>query len=140
MQSTLEAVKDVECGNGVLVGHADGWQTQYCHMKKGSIRVAEGDAVVTGTPLGEVGLSGMTEFPHVHFTVREGDEEVDPFALDPATTAASCAFAGDAATSIWSAAAKEALAYRPTLETEAMAGIAIRSLFPFGRRLICGEV
>ncbi len=112
-ETGLEAVKDVECGNGVLVGHADGWQTQYCHMKKDSIRVEKGDAVSAGTPLGEVGLSGMTEFPHVHFTVREGDEEVDPFALDPATASASCAFAGDAASSIWSAAAKVALAYRP---------------------------
>ena len=97
-ETGVDAVKDVECGNGVLVAHDGGWQTQYCHMKKGSIRVAKGDAVVAGTPLGEVGLSGMTEFPHVHFTVRHGDTEVDPFALAPSGTAASCAFAGDAGT------------------------------------------
>jgi len=111
-ETGVDAVKDVECGNGVLVEHADGWQTQYCHLKKGSIRVAEGDAVSTGTPLGEVGLSGMTEFPHVHFTVREGDTEVDPFAIE-AASAAACAFAGDDDTGIWTPAAKAALAYRP---------------------------
>lgn len=112
-ETGLDAVKDVECGNGVLVAHDGGWQTQYCHLKNGSIRVAEGDAVSTGTPLGEVGLSGMTEFPHVHFTVREGDTEVDPFAIEPATAAAACAFAGNAGTGLWTPEATAALAYRP---------------------------
>lgn len=111
-ETGVDAVKDVECGNGVLVAHDGGWQTQYCHLKKGSIRVAEGDVVSTGTPLGEVGLSGMTEFPHVHFTVREGDAEVDPFATEPSGAAAACAFTGDAGTGLWTPAAKAALAYR----------------------------
>ena len=69
--------------------------------------------MATGTPLGEVGLSGMTEFPHVHFTVYEGDKEIDPFALQPATPDPACTFAGDAGTSIWTPEAKTALAYRP---------------------------
>lgn len=112
-ETGVDAVADRECGNGVLVDHGDGWQTQYCHMKKGSILVAEGDKVPLGTPLGEIGLSGMTEFPHVHFTVRKGDVEVDPFALEPATASSSCAFAGDPATSLWTPEAKAALAYRP---------------------------
>ena len=34
----------------------------------------------------------------------------------------------------------EVLAFRPTLEKKDMAGIAIRSLFSFGRRFIRGEV
>ena len=25
-------VADRECGNGVLISHEDGWETQYCHM------------------------------------------------------------------------------------------------------------
>ncbi len=109
----VDAVKDVECGNGVLVAHDGGWQTQYCHLKNGSIRVAEGDAVATGTPLGDVGLSGMTEFPHVHFVVRDGDTEVDPFAIEPSGSGAACALAGDAGTGLWTPEAEAALAYRP---------------------------
>jgi murein DD-endopeptidase MepM/ murein hydrolase activator NlpD len=112
-ETSIDAVKDRECGNGVVIVHADGWSTQYCHMKKGSIRVAEGDAVHAGTPLGEVGLSGMTEFPHVHFTVRKGETEVDPFAIEPSDAPSACAFAGDAGTLIWGPEAKAELTYRP---------------------------
>jgi murein DD-endopeptidase MepM/ murein hydrolase activator NlpD len=108
-----EAVQDVECGNGVMIDHDGGWATQYCHLKRGSVLVRSGDRVEAGTPLGEVGLSGMTEFPHVHLSVYKDDVEIDPFALDPAGADAACSLAGDAATSIWSAEAKAALAYRP---------------------------
>lgn len=72
-------VKNRECGNGVLLVHADGTQTQYCHMRKGSIRVKPGDHVTTGQPLGLVGLSGQTEFPHLHFEVRVNGQSVSPF-------------------------------------------------------------
>src|SRR5258708_38662586 len=34
-----DSVKGRECGNGVAIIHAGGWETQYCHMAKGSRRV-----------------------------------------------------------------------------------------------------
>lgn len=74
-----ESVKNRECGNGVRIQHADGWTTQYCHMKRGSIAVQTGQTVATGQRLGAVGLSGMTEFPHVHITVEKDGKVVDPF-------------------------------------------------------------
>ena len=111
-ESGAGAVANRECGNGVIIDHADGWTTQYCHMKEGSIRVKVGDRVTAGTPIGEVGLSGATEFPHVHFEVTHAGKGVDPFA--PATLAGgACTTAGDAAGSLWSADARSALAYRP---------------------------
>lgn len=70
------------CGNGVVLTHEGGWQTLYCHLKRGSISVQQGDTVVPGTPLGEIGLSGFTDFPHLEFQVRRGDTHVDPFAPD----------------------------------------------------------
>src|SRR5262249_27315977 len=30
-------VADRECGNGVLLSHGGGWETQYCHLMKGSV-------------------------------------------------------------------------------------------------------
>ena len=77
---------DRECGNGVLVDHGGGWETQYCHMKQGSVRVKVGDAVDVGTVLGQVGQSGMAEFPHLHLSVRHNGAELDPFAPETLTS------------------------------------------------------
>lgn len=71
-----------DCGNGVFVNHDDGWSTQYCHLKEGSVAVSQGDIVTTDTVLGLIGLSGRTQFPHIHITVRNGDTVVDPFDPD----------------------------------------------------------
>lgn len=69
-----------ECGNGVVIDNGGGWETQYCHMRKGSVVVRPGQRVAAGAVLGKVGLSGNTEFPHVHLTVRKNGKAVDPFA------------------------------------------------------------
>ena len=74
-----EIFKRGECGNGVRVSHGGNWFTQYCHMKKGSIIVKKGEQVEAGKPIGFVGLSGKTEFPHLHFQVSKGKKIVDPF-------------------------------------------------------------
>ena len=102
------AIKGRECGNGVTVVHADGWGTQYCHMKKGSVRVKPGEQVATGTMLGEVGLSGETQFPHVHLTVRHGKTAVDPFTSEILTGGGAECGAGKGKP-LWSKAAGEAL-------------------------------
>lgn len=73
------SVKARECGNGILILTDDGYETQYCHMKKGSIAVKQGERVQTGQVLGQVGLSGMTEFPHLHFELRKDGKILDPF-------------------------------------------------------------
>ncbi|KPP93746.1 MAG: Peptidase, M23/M37 family [Rhodobacteraceae bacterium HLUCCA08] len=75
-----------DCGNGVLIDHGDGWETQYCHLARGSVLVAPGDRVRLGQPLGDIGLSGRTEFPHLHLSVRRDGAVVDPFDPDGAIT------------------------------------------------------
>jgi len=72
-------LKGKECGNGVVIDHGGGWQTQYCHMRQGSISVKPGESVPAGATLGAVGMSGWAEFPHVHLAVRHKGEELDPF-------------------------------------------------------------
>ena len=71
-----------ECGNGVVLRHDNGWETQYCHLRKGSIAVTEGQEVTAGEVLGQVGMSGRAAFPHVHLSVRRDGEVVDPFDPD----------------------------------------------------------
>jgi hypothetical protein len=75
-----------ECGNGVAIRQADGLLALYCHMKRGSITVSTGEAVQAGTVLGQIGLSGQTTFPHLHFELLHEDTPIDPFAPDPAHT------------------------------------------------------
>jgi hypothetical protein len=67
-----------ECGNAVRIDHGEGWVGLYCHLRRGSVRVRPGEAVAAGQPIGEVGLSGMTEFPHLHFELRKDSRLVDP--------------------------------------------------------------
>ncbi|HTV70497.1 MAG TPA: M23 family metallopeptidase [Rhizobiaceae bacterium] len=73
-----ETVAGKECGNGVLLQHPDGYETQYCHMRLGSIAVKQGDEVKRGDKLGEIGASGLVEFPHMHLSVRKNGEKIDP--------------------------------------------------------------
>lgn len=69
-----------ECGNGVRIAHENGYSTLYCHLARGSLAVAGGNAVMSGDLLGLVGLSGQTTFPHLHLTVLDEDgTPVDPF-------------------------------------------------------------
>ena len=104
----LDAVKGQECGNGLVVDHGGGLVTQYCHMRQGSLVVKAGQAVKRGQALGQVGLSGQTEYPHLHFTVRRDNVVIDPFAPAPGA-AGTCGSGGG----LWSAAAAGKLAYKP---------------------------
>jgi murein DD-endopeptidase MepM/ murein hydrolase activator NlpD len=100
------AVASRECGNGVVVAHRDGWESQYCHLGEGSIRVARGQSVEAGAVLGRVGVSGLSEYPHLHFTIRRSGATVDPFAFerDPATCGSG--------RPLWAPALRASLAYR----------------------------
>lgn len=71
-----------DCGNRVGIRHGQGWITDYCHLKNGSVAVATGDRIKTGDTLGQIGMSGRAQFPHLHFTVQKGDQAVDPFDPD----------------------------------------------------------
>lgn len=78
------SVEGRECGNGVVIDHGDGWETQYCHLRRGTVQVSNGDRVARGDPLGAVGMSGKAEFPHVHLSLRQNGTVIDPFAPEAA--------------------------------------------------------
>jgi hypothetical protein len=102
-----DAVRNKECGNGLVIEHGDDWETQYCHLAEGSLSAEPGDRVSPGEAIGLVGLSGMTEFAHLHFTVRHNSEIVDPFAID--RTVGQCG----PGRVLWSAAVAAKLPYAP---------------------------
>ena len=79
------SVKGRECGNGLVLVHGGGWETQYCHMRRGSLAVKKGERVERGRKLGLVGHSGRAQFPHVHLAVRKGKRVIDPFVGEAGT-------------------------------------------------------
>ena len=77
-----EVPRNRACGNGLIIDHAGGWSTQYCHLKQNSLTVTKGQTVERGAVLGQVGLSGRTQFPHLHLTLRRNNKVIDPFDPD----------------------------------------------------------
>jgi hypothetical protein len=103
----MGAVEGQECGNGVVIDHGDGWNTQYCHMAQGSLTVKPGDEVQASQPLGRVGLSGLSEYPHLHFGLTFQGKLVEPFAYE--APEGSCGVGR----SLWEPSLQAALAYKP---------------------------
>jgi len=67
-------------GNFVRLQHPDGKQTIYGHMKMGSVVASVGDPVACGDLLGQMGSSGYSTGPHLHFDVRNiANDRLDPF-------------------------------------------------------------
>ena len=54
-------------GNIVAIDHGDGLESQYYHLKNGSVAVTLGQVVKAGQPIGMVGSSGNSFGPHLHF-------------------------------------------------------------------------
>jgi len=104
------AIEGREAGNGVVLDHGNGWLTQYSHLRRGSIAVTPGQRVAAGAMLGLVGLSGKTEFPHLHFSVRHQGVTLDPFTGGP--PGSGCAPGAERTAGLWDEAARDALAYR----------------------------
>lgn len=104
------SVAGQECGNGVVVDHGGGWETQYCHLARGGMMVKQGDAVAAGQPIARVGLSGNTEYPHLHLSVRKAGVIVDPYRPDAAPGTCDAASPGRG---LWDPAAAKAVAYQP---------------------------
>src|SRR3546814_12605893 len=81
---------DERNGNWVALRHDDGWVTTYAHMRNGSLAVRVGQRVARGDKLGLVGLSGNTDFPHLHFAVTRGNVLLDPFRSEERRVGKEC--------------------------------------------------
>jgi murein DD-endopeptidase MepM/ murein hydrolase activator NlpD len=58
-------------GMFVEIQHPDGMITRYGHMKRGSILVKKGEKVFAGQMIGQVGSTGKSTGPHLHFEIRK---------------------------------------------------------------------
>lgn len=63
-------------GNVVDIDHGNGYVTRYAHARR--LYVVVGQAVKRGTPIAEVGSTGRSTAPHLHFEVRLHNRPEDP--------------------------------------------------------------
>jgi murein DD-endopeptidase MepM/ murein hydrolase activator NlpD len=71
------------CGWYVKLAHPGGVATLYCHLLRRPT-VHRGQRVRAGDPIGLVGTSGRSSFPHLHFEVHVGAPPTHPWnAVDP---------------------------------------------------------
>jgi hypothetical protein len=75
-------VKGRDEGNFVILEHAPGEYTEFRHLKAGSVRVAVGQRVHRGQPIGACGNSGNAITPHLHVGFLSS---VDPITTRPLT-------------------------------------------------------
>jgi Peptidase family M23 len=59
-------------GNYVVIDHGNGEFSIFMHLKRASVRVKAGDRVERGQQIAEVGASGSSLFPHLHYELRDG--------------------------------------------------------------------
>jgi murein DD-endopeptidase MepM/ murein hydrolase activator NlpD len=70
---------DDSFGNYVVITHHSGYRTLYGHMSV--IRAKSGALVATGEHIGDVGTTGLSTGPHLHFTVYKNGVTVSPRSL-----------------------------------------------------------
>lgn len=61
-------------GNYVVIRHAGGEFSHYAHLKQGSVKVKVGDAVKQGQAIAQLGHTGNTTEPHLHFQLTDGPD------------------------------------------------------------------
>lgn len=63
-------------GIKVIIDHGYGYKTLYAHLSK--VTVKEGKRVARGDVIGEVGCTGRSTAPHLHYEVRKNDQTENP--------------------------------------------------------------
>lgn len=61
---------DQNWGNSVVIKHGEFMFTKLSHLKKGTIKVKEGDTVKKGEVVASLGNSGRSPEPHIHFQMQ----------------------------------------------------------------------
>lgn len=72
-------------GNLTILRHDNGWQTYYLHQNMFMPGIAPGARVTQGQKIGEVGTTGRSTGPHLHYELHIDGEAVDPLSVQTAS-------------------------------------------------------
>lgn len=68
-------------GNLVVIDHGNGIETYYAHASK--LNVKQGDVVEAGQQVIEIGSTGNSTGPHLHYEVRRNGQPINPATYQP---------------------------------------------------------
>ena len=63
-------------GNCIVINHGNGFETLYGHLSK--ILVSAGDRIDIGQPIGNIGSTGRSTGPHLHYEIHKFGEKINP--------------------------------------------------------------
>ena len=87
-QALMAGYCDGGTGNCVVLEHANGWRSQYFHLS--TVHIRAGSRVARGDHIGDVGSTGRSTGPHLHFQLSRNGADVDPMEhLEPPVEQAS---------------------------------------------------
>ena len=66
-------------GNEVIIDHGFGYKTRYAHLH--SINVTQGQKLKRGQQIGQVGNTGKSTGPHLHYEILFKNKAVDPMSF-----------------------------------------------------------
>lgn len=72
----LEAGYHQKYGNYIVLQHNDRFSTRYMHLS--SLTIESCDIVVMGEQMGNVGSTGLSSGPHLHFEILDNGQAIDP--------------------------------------------------------------
>ncbi|MBN1220642.1 MAG: peptidoglycan DD-metalloendopeptidase family protein [Anaerolineae bacterium] len=72
---------DTGYGYFVAIDHGNGFQTLYAHLQ--AYYVEPGDDVAKGETIAEMGSTGNSTGPHLHFEIRQGTVQRNPYGFLP---------------------------------------------------------
>ena len=74
--TVIKAKQDPELGNVIEIKHTEGFTSLYAHCQK--LLVNQGDIVVRGQLIAEVGNTGRSTGPHLHFSIYKNGTLLNP--------------------------------------------------------------
>jgi len=63
-------------GKYIIIKHKKGYKTLYAHLSK--IEVTKGQRVVAGEKIGEIGSTGRSTGPHLHYEIKKNGKRINP--------------------------------------------------------------
>jgi murein DD-endopeptidase MepM/ murein hydrolase activator NlpD len=63
-------------GKFIILSHSGGYQTMYAHLSAFTVR--QGESVSQGAKIGEVGNTGYSTGPHLHFAIYKNGKALNP--------------------------------------------------------------